>query len=497
MILTTCQAANILRINENTLNALAFNGQIPHTRIPSSGGGQLRFNTADIKGWLRQGPELNTQDSTAYYQKQFQKQFPDALANLHKFDSQFIKPPKGKGYSLSKVKNNKLGFIYYVRYIENGRLVPTRRSTHTNNEEEAHAFAAYNRKRILSEYYQRKAQGKTSGKMYYVMRKYYDINSPYLKKDILRGRTLGEQGRHAYYNSIHNHWIPFLKKSNIKKIEEIDTPLMARYQDYCLAKGLRPQSVNHNVSFTSNIFDHLLLRGDIKFNPCTGLQALQVKEKDKKIRGCYCINELKGIFNKRWDNELHYLLCLVIYFTGMRNSEIDRIQIKDIFTKNKYRFIHIPKSKTRYGERIVPLHNFVYGKLKRYIDKNKKEPEDVLFCHADGKKLPRRQYTDANITLGTFIRHDRNKELDREAVKKKLKEENITFYSGRHFWKTLMNAHGLGEVEEYFMGHKVSNDVAKRYNHRDKQGQEKIAQKAREVFKILDGRLFNSGASIK
>jgi integrase len=76
--------------------------------------------------------------------------------------------------------------------------------------------------------------------------------------------------------------------------------------------------------------------------------------------------------------------------------------------------------------------------------------------------------------------------------KARLKKENITFYSGRHFWKTLMNANGLGEVEEYFMGHKVSNDVAKRYNHRDRQGQEKITEKARRVFKILEAKLFAS-----
>jgi hypothetical protein len=40
------------------------------------------------------------------------------------------------------------------------------------------------------------------------------------------------------------------------------------------------------------------------------------------------------------------------------------------------------------------------------------------------------------------------------------------------------------------MGHKVSKDVAKRYNHLDKQGKEKLLEKAHEVFSILDRRLF-------
>jgi hypothetical protein len=39
------------------------------------------------------------------------------------------------------------------------------------------------------------------------------------------------------------------------------------------------------------------------------------------------------------------------------------------------------------------------------------------------------------------------------------------------------------------MGHKVSKDVAERYNHRDKQGQKRLLAKAREVFKILDKAL--------
>ena len=74
-----------------------------------------------------------------------------------------------------------------------------------------------------------------------------------------------------------------------------------------------------------------------------------------------------------------------------------------------------------------------------------------------------------------------------------LKENNITFYSGRHFWKTLMSAGELGEdVEEIFMGHKVSNKVAKLYNHRDKQGKGLLVKKAKEVFKILDKYLFSA-----
>jgi hypothetical protein len=54
-----------------------------------------------------------------------------------------------------------------------------------------------------------------------------------------------------------------------------------------------------------------------------------------------------------------------------------------------------------------------------------------------------------------------------------------------------MNAEGLGEdIEEYFMGHKVSGDVSKRYNHKEKQGRDRLENKVRLVFSILDKKLF-------
>ncbi|GMO21921.1 MAG: hypothetical protein Pg6A_09260 [Termitinemataceae bacterium] len=54
-----------------------------------------------------------------------------------------------------------------------------------------------------------------------------------------------------------------------------------------------------------------------------------------------------------------------------------------------------------------------------------------------------------------------------------------------------MNSEGLGEgIEEVFMGHSVSKDVSKLYNHREAAGMERVANKAFEVFRILDSKLF-------
>jgi integrase len=138
------------------------------------------------------------------------------------------------------------------------------------------------------------------------------------------------------------------------------------------------------------------------------------------------------------------------------------------------------ESKTENGIRIVPLHNFVYSKIAEYIIEKKKSQENYIFSKT-GKTLKSHFYTNANYELGRRLK------IEKDQIDK----DHITFYSGRHFFKTLMNDGELGDdIEEIFMGHRVSKDVAKSYNHRDKQGKEKILSKTKKMFKILDEKLF-------
>jgi integrase len=164
----------------------------------------------------------------------------------------------------------------------------------------------------------------------------------------------------------------------------------------------------------------------------------------------------------------------------MRNSEIERIKVYDIIEIKKIHFINIIESKTKNGIRIVPLHEFVYRKITAYIRKTKKNDNDLIFNIQGKKKLGSEIYNAANLELAVYTKY----------TAEKLEKENITFYSGRHFWKTLMDSEKLGGIDEYFMGHKVSGDVAKRYNHKDKQGKKKLIERTRRVFQILDKHIF-------
>ena len=401
------------------------------------------------------------------------------------------KPGRGKGYWLSKIPSKKNGFTYYVRYMDNGVQVPSRWTTGTNDPIEARNWAILNKERLLADYYKRLAVPKTVS-MFSVLKNYYKLGSVSLERERKRGRELTDRTAGKYYRFINKKLIPFLTRYNIKNYADITPPILVKLQNYLLKDrivkgkhidGNKPQTVNYFMSCVKTIFDNLVLDGTIKDNIFDKIQPLKVPQNKRGNTGCYVIDDVKGVFNKRWTDKKLYLLNLLIYTTNMRNSEIERIKREDLTTINKINYLQINESKTENGIRLVPLHPFVYQKLKQYAGTVQ---GDYIFSNG-GKPNQSELYKAAYMTLGTMM----------GKTEEYIEKENIKFYSGRAWWKTTMDAADLGDVEEYFMGHKVTSDVSKRYNHKDKQGKDMLVKKAKEIFKILDKKLFTFSKHIE
>lgn len=487
--LNLSQTASLLKINENATIALVNLGVIPCTKIPTTTGVHLLFNTFDIFKSLENGLMLtNNNTSIEQYRKKIEKKFPNELSELQEFNKKFIAKRVPKGYSLSKVKSKKLGFTYYVRYIYEGRVVPSRWSTHTNDLFAAQKFAVENRERILDVYF--KKYGRQTVGLYRLLKNYYAPGSRYIEIDRKRGRMLSEDSRNTYHSNIINTFIPYLRKEKIKNIYEIDTPFLAKYQNYLLLdlknkkgevikKGITAQTINHYLGYVSTIFEHLIITGDIKINPCASLPVLKIT--DVKVTGCYKTNMLKGAWNKKWKNDLHYMLTLIITTTNMRNCEIEQIRLCDFYKMDNYIMLKIPSSKTKNGIRELPIHEKLYNKIIVYAKKYKKGFNDYIFRKSSKAKKNRASiYKDACAELGKHIGYTEGQ----------LKEENIRFYSSRHFWKTVMGENELGDIEEYFMGHKTSSNMEKNYFHKDRIARKKLIIKIKKLFAILDKHIF-------
>jgi integrase len=477
-LLTPTEMAYTLEITEYALQALVHSGIIPHTYIqaPASQDRILRFDPYTVTEWMQTNPKLDDFTEKNYIEglkAQYKTRFPDVLSALKTINEQFSPPAKGKGYNLTKVENKKYGFLYYVRYIENGKLIPSRWNTRTNNLEAAECFARDNREKILVTYHNKHD---TNDKMYDVLAAYYEKDSRYINDIKKRGRRLCEQVRGQYHSFVKNVFAPFLKKNRVKCFNEITATIVSKFQDEMLANSLKPQTINRYMIGIRTIFDHMVRDGYMAENTLNRVDSLKTNPGDCKVVGCYEVGKPDDVFNKTWKDELSYLLNLLIYSTGIRNSEMVFIRPQDIITINGCRFIDIKESKTENGIRLAPLHDFVYEKLAAWINKKKIKDDALIF------PVKPYTFTKAYLLLGKMLGFNAAA----------LAEQSITFYSGRHYWKTLVNAHSLGDIEECFMGHKVTKDVAERYNHRDKQGQQRLHSKARALFKILDKTLFKN-----
>jgi integrase len=386
---------------------------------------------------------------------------------------------KVKDYYLSRQKSKKLGFVYVVRYRDSdGKIIPSHWSTGTNNFRLAEQFAIENREKLLNDYY-KKNEGDN---LFKFLADYYSLENEAYQLDVMRGdrKPIREDVRKQYFNFINKVFIPFMKeergKKSLKDMEAIDITFLQN----TLLETMKGQTVNNNLASIKPVFNHLFRYGKIQVNPFASKLSLKRKSEDT---GVYELPELKGIFLKNWNDDISYILDLIIYTCGLRNEETNSLKVSDITNSFngimfENHFLNVCESidgKTKNAKRVIPLHPFTYQKLFEYIQKNNKGENDFIF------DVKTEDFSRASIVLGNILGYS----------EKELEEKNIRYYSGRHFFKTMLNAGGLGEdIEELFMGHKTSLDVKKNYNHRDKIGQENLSKKINIMFEIMDKTLF-------
>jgi hypothetical protein len=296
-------------------------------------------------------------------QEQMSAQYPMVLSLFHLIDARLTSKKRHKGYYLVKRPNKTRGFLYYVRYIHEGKTIPSMWNTHTNIMEAAEVFAVENRERIIKKY-----QDKVTGRLFTVLGNYYKAGSKYLTEYENRNGKISERMRKLSGTFINKRFMPYLKDKNISVFAAVTVPVIVKFQNSLLDEGLKPQTINGYMSYIKRIFRHLVSLGEIDENVFNNVDTIKVSAAGIKIRGCHEIKKLSGVFNSEWvEDKRSYLLCLLIYSTGLRNSEIEKLTPDDIIKIDGCWFLNIKQSKTKNGVRVVPLHNFVYGTLFDYV----------------------------------------------------------------------------------------------------------------------------------
>jgi integrase len=384
-------------------------------------------------------------------------------------------------YYLLKRPSKKCGFIFQVRYIDpqTNAMLPTKYSTGTNDFEKANRWAVANRERCLASY-----EGKAE---LAILENYYLQGSKYLEYESYDGRFLSPDVMKQRQSFTNHHIIPFFQGKKVRYLSQI-TPLHIKELKHYLSveKHLTPQTINYNLHSFKKCLE--LLRDMGKITTDFSLSSFTEKgsRAAEKRRNIYHIESLKGVFSKQWDNGLSRVLCMVIYFTGIRNSEILRMRFNDIQKIEDVLFLNVRGTKSRNAIRKVPIHPVLYSTLEGYVKENGIDKDMPIFTGVYNDI-----FRQASFDMGSLFGY----------TEKKLLEESICFYSGRHTYKTILAVgvdEKIGDVpintQEMFMGHNFNkdelkkqgiNEYAYRHTNADVIGDALLAKMGKEVLKIL------------
>ena len=428
---------------------------------------------------------------------------------------------KNHGFKLSKPKGKK---HYIVRYKdpESNKWLDNKTDTGTDKYESAVAFAIENKESIIKEYKKKKASRKKQTDQtdfYQMLNEYYTEDSKYLKDDsVNKKRDLSDKLRNQYLGIIKNHFIPYFEDKKINSIQDITNSVYSEIKIY-LTEKLNSEDTINNVLIPFNRILHYHERNEIisKLPYGKGLGSIRVNKTEPTKNDRFPLpteyikniltTDLYGDWNDKQNLLFSYMLGIIGLTTGLRNSEIARIQKQDIF-RIKDTNIFILKAynhKTEYYNtkndkyRKIPLHPFVVEFLKFYIKEKRKEavifPTSFLFGKpkmdkngkiVDGRlnsKVFDRAIKDLykRVLMKQKYNETGNYEdmlnvinIEDTELEKIMEINHIKFYSLRHTFNTLcvlfsgLKTNETNDIIDYFMGHKINNAMRANYTHINK-----------------------------
>ena len=148
-------------------------------------------------------------------------------------------------------------------------------------------------------------------------------------------------------------------------------------------KGIISQShIHSNLLAIRMFFEYLQRIGKIKRNPYT----LKVKSPTSNQRNILTQNEIQTLYKTAQNLEETILLHLC-YGCGLRRSEAQDLNIKDVNFEQKLLFIRKGKGKKR---RVIPLTEAIVKDLKEYCITTeivRKENEESFLININGSKM--------------------------------------------------------------------------------------------------------------
>jgi len=136
---------------------------------------------------------------------------------------------------------------------------------------------------------------------------------------------------------------------------------------------LNSTSLARKISSLRSFFNYLQLTSIKDENPVEGIRNPKIR---RRIPDFLLPSEIQKLLEFSMKNQRDYLILSLLYFCGLRVSELCNLRVEDLSFSPAFVKITMGKGKK---DRIVPLTSKLAEKLENYIISCGKSPEDYLF----------------------------------------------------------------------------------------------------------------------
>lgn len=191
-----------------------------------------------------------------------------------------------------------------------------------------------------------------------------------------------------------NDFSKYLDKEGINDFNNANHELLVNYISTLFDRNYSKSSISRKISTLKSFYKYLYVKEYLSDNRAS---LINLPKRNRKIPDFLTKDEIEQFFLTFNDDTLlntrNKLMVLLLYFTGLRVSELVNLKISQLYLSDKYLKIKGKGSK----ERIIPLNNSIIEPINKYLNKTRRDIlglnySDYLFVNKNGNPLTRQGF---------------------------------------------------------------------------------------------------------
>jgi integrase/recombinase XerC len=183
---------------------------------------------------------------------------------------------------------------------------------------------------------------------------------------------------------------------DVDQPSQITTTMIRSWLAALTLQKVQPRSINRKISSLKSFFKHCLVQGEMVKNPAKTLQVLKTRKRLPSYVEQDQMQQLleNNVFPDNYEGCFEYLVVALLYFTGMRVSELVNLKESNIDTKRLQLKVLGKGNK----ERIIPMHPSLAVQVDQFLKARNQEFKEIVFAQllytAKGRAVSTRQVYD-------------------------------------------------------------------------------------------------------